>query len=130
MSNEQATVDELFDRFSQCWATVGGTALGDYFTEDGTLINPFGEMAKGRGAVAALYGEYFGTILRGTTTAVTIDSMRMVGPDHAFVDGDQTILGPGGETVMAVHMSALLRRESGSWLFVDARPYTIATVPV
>jgi uncharacterized protein (TIGR02246 family) len=129
MSIEQAAVEGFFDRFTHSWGTEGGIALGEYFTEDGTLVNPFGERAEGRKAVAAMYGEYFGSILRGTTTTVKLDVVRPVGSDHAFIDGEQTIMGPEGETIMAVHLSALLRQESDGWRFVDSRPYTVAAMP-
>jgi uncharacterized protein (TIGR02246 family) len=129
MSNRQAAVEEFLDRFTRCWGTEGGAVLGDYFTEDGTLINPFGERAQGRKAVAAMYGDYFGSILHATTTSVKLDSVRVVGTDHAFVDAEQTIVGPGGDVIMAVHLSALLRRESDGWRFVDARPFTVAAIP-
>jgi len=129
MSNQQAAVEEFFDRFTRSWGADGGAALGDYYCEDGTLINPFGERAQGRTAVAAMYGDYFAGILSATTTSVKLDSVRMVGSDHAFVDAEQTIVGADGTTAMAVHLAALLRRDSEGWRFVDSRPYTVASIP-
>ncbi len=128
MSSDEAGVHELFDRFAMSWGAEGGAALGGYFTEDGTLINPFGELADGRAAVAAMYREYFGGMLEGTTTTIKLGAVRTVGPDLTFADGEQTIFGPAGNTVMSVHLSALLRRDSDGWRFVHSRPYTVAAI--
>lgn len=118
-----------FDRLTAAWKTNDGSAVAGCFTDDGSLINPFGQRADGRGAVAAMYTEYFGTILRGTTSTVNFGSARAVENNHAFADGEQTIYGADGKVVMAVHLSALLRREGDNWRFVDTRPYSYATPP-
>ena len=129
MSSDEAGVHELLNRFAEAWSTKGGGALGGYFSEDGTLINPFGELAAGRKAVAAMYGGYFDGMLQGTTTTIKVGTVRAVGADHAFVDAEQTIFGPAGDTILGLHLCGLLRRETDGWRFVDARPYTVATLP-
>jgi len=121
---DRALVDAFFRQVSDAWKSNDGGAFADLFTEDGSLINPFGERADGRTALATMYSQYFLTMLSGTTTSVTVGSVRPVGPDHAFVDGDQVITGPDGQVVLAVHLSALLRGDGDSWRFVDSRPYT------
>jgi uncharacterized protein (TIGR02246 family) len=119
----------MFDRVAAAWAANDGRAVADFFTEDGSLINPFGQRADGRAAVAAMYAEYFAGMLRGTTTAVDLTSVRAVGDDHAFADAEQTIHAPDGRVVLAVHLAALLRREGEDWRFVDSRPYAVAPAP-
>src|SRR5262249_22316011 len=92
-------VDQLastFDRMAEAWAANDGGAVAAFFTDDASLINPFGQRADGRAAVAAMYAEYFGGMLGGTTTTVDVGSVRPVGADHAFVDAEQTITGPDG----------------------------------
>jgi uncharacterized protein (TIGR02246 family) len=129
MAVDRASVKTFFRGLADAWKTNDGGALAECFVEDGSLINPFGERADGRPAVAAMYAEYFKGLLSGTTTEVTVQTVRPVGADHAFVDGEQTIDGPDGETVLAVHVSALLRREHETWRMVDARPFTPAPSP-
>ncbi|MDQ1396873.1 MAG: hypothetical protein QOG64_2132 [Acidimicrobiaceae bacterium] len=125
----QDTVQAFFDRFADGWKTNDGAALANCFVEAGTLINPFGQRADGQNAIAAMYSEYFGGMLRDTSTTITLATVRLVETDHAFADGEQTILSATGEVVLVAHMAALLRRDGGSWLFVDARPYTVPTAP-
>jgi uncharacterized protein (TIGR02246 family) len=122
-------VTASLDRFCAAWKTNDGASLGSHFVEDGSLINPFGERADGRAAVSAMYTQYFGTVLRGTTTRFQPASIRPVAADHAFVDGRQTIVGADGQVVMDVHLSALLRRSGDSWQFVDSRPFNYTPVP-
>jgi uncharacterized protein (TIGR02246 family) len=129
MSARFDQLSSAYDRYATAWATNDGATVADCFVEDGTLINPFGERAEGRAAIAALYAEYFGGMLRGTTTSFELDSVRPIERDHAFADGTQTIYGPDGSVVLAVHLAALLRRDGDDWRFVDGRPYTYAAVP-
>ncbi len=120
-------VESAFDGFAAAWKTNDGSAVANAFTDDGSLINPFGQRADGRSAIAAMYAEYFGGMLGGTSTTCQLTHARAVGDNHAFADGDQAIYGPDGTVVLAFHLCALLRRAGGTWRFVDSRPYAFAT---
>jgi len=124
-----ATVEEFFGLFADAWKTNNGASVGRFFVEDGALINPFGQRADGRAAIDAMYGQYFGGMLRGTSTAFKLESVRLVEADHAFADGEQTISAASGEVVLVAHLAALLRRDGDSWRFVESRPYTFPTIP-
>lgn len=128
-STTQETVQEFLQVFADAWRTNDGAQLASFFTEDGSIVNPFGERADGNQAVAAMYSEYFGSLLRGTSTTIDHVSVRAVEANHAFVDGQQTISASGGEVVMTVHLAALLRRSGQSWQFADARPYAFPALP-
>jgi uncharacterized protein (TIGR02246 family) len=129
MGQDPDTVEEFFSLVADAWKTNDGAAVASYFVEDGSLINPFGQRADGRDSIAGMYTEYFGGMLQGTSTDVKLTSVRVVENTHAFVDGEQSIYGSGGEVVLVVHLAALLRRDGDSWRFVDARPYSAAAPP-
>jgi len=129
MSSQVDQVRSSLERFCAAWKTNDGPAVAALFVEEGTLINPFGERADGRTAVAAMYSEYFAGLLSGSSTTIDLASVRAVEDDHAFADGEQTIYASSGEIVLAAHIAALLRRDGEDWRFVDARPYILATVP-
>jgi uncharacterized protein (TIGR02246 family) len=129
MSAALDQVKSTLEDFAAAWKANDGDAVTSFYVEDGALINPFGERADGRAALAAMYSDYFGGMLRGTSTTVNLSSVRRIENDHAFADGEQTITAPDGSTVLQVHIAALMRREDDGWRFVDARPYTFATVP-
>jgi uncharacterized protein (TIGR02246 family) len=129
MSPLSDQVQATFDHSTAAWKANDGAALATSFTDDGSLINPFGQRADGRSAIAAMYAEYFGGMLRGSSTAFTLTSVRAVETTHAFADGEQTISGPDGTVILAVHLSALLRRDGDTWRWVDVRPYAFASPP-
>lgn len=129
MSAHPEHIKSMLDRFSDAWKTNDGATVASFFVEEGTLINPFGHRADGRTTIAALYSEYFGGLLRGTSTTITLGSVRGVEDSHAFADCEQTIHAADGNVVLAVHIAALLRNDGAGWQFVDARPYTFAAMP-
>jgi uncharacterized protein (TIGR02246 family) len=119
-------VKSSIDRFCVAWNSHDGATLAGFFVTDGSLINPFGERADGRDAVGAMYSEYFGGMLRDTSTTFNLASVRDIEQDHAFADGEQTINAADGSVLLVVHVASLMRRESGEWHFVDSRPYAFA----
>jgi uncharacterized protein (TIGR02246 family) len=122
-------VHEFLELFAGAWNNNDGATVARFFSEDGSLINPFGQHAVGRAAVATMYTEYFGGMLRGTTTTFNHLSVRGIEVGHAFIDSEQLITASTGEIVLVAHVAALLRRHGDSWLFVDARPYTFPAIP-
>jgi uncharacterized protein (TIGR02246 family) len=129
MAADRESIASFFEQISDAWKTNNGDILADCFTEDASLINPFGERADGRTAVGAMYSTYFQGLLAGTTSSIAVQSVRAVGDDHALVDVDQTITGADGAVVMDVHLAALLRRDGDGWRLVDARPCLFPPVP-
>jgi uncharacterized protein (TIGR02246 family) len=126
MSQDLQSIERFLERFADVWKTNDGNTVGELFVADGSLVNPFGQRADGRNDIATMYSEYFTGMLQGTTTTATLSHVRPAGPDHAFIDAEQTILGPDGSLLLAVHLAALLCREDHSWQFVDSRPYAYA----
>jgi len=122
-------VSALYARLADTWKANDGAAFARNFTEDGSLINPFGERADGRAALTAMYTEYFGGMLHGTTTTIELTNLRSVGPDHALADSDQKVYAPNGDVILALHVTNLLRREGDEWRLVDSRPYAFAAPP-
>ena len=126
MSAQPDQIQSMFERFSDAWKANDEGAVAGFFTEDGSLINPFGQRADGRATIAVMYGEYFTGMLKGTTTTIKLTSVRAVHDDHAFADTEQQIFGPDAQVLLALHLTALLRRERDGWLIVDGRPYAFA----
>jgi uncharacterized protein (TIGR02246 family) len=127
-----APLDEIgatLDLFAAAWKTNDGSAVSRFFTDDGTLVNPFGQRANGREAVTAMYSEYFDGMLAGTSTTINLATVRALDDGRAFIDGEQTILAADGSQILAMHLAALLQREGDRWKFVDARPYMYTAAP-
>jgi uncharacterized protein (TIGR02246 family) len=133
VSNEQGTAESsvtaFFGKLAGTWKTNDGAAFAGLFTEDGSLINPFGERADGQAALTAMYTEYFGGMLHGSTTSITLTTLRAIEDDHAFVDADQLIYSATGDVILALHVVNLLKRQDGEWRLVDSRPYAFPPPP-
>jgi uncharacterized protein (TIGR02246 family) len=122
-------IKAMFDGFAAAWKTNDAAAVAGFFTDDGSLVNPFGERADGRAAVEAMYAKNFQGLLRGSSTTIALSGVRVVETQHALADGDQIVYGSDGGVLFPLHCAVLLRRESGGWRIVDARPYVVATRP-
>jgi uncharacterized protein (TIGR02246 family) len=129
VASETDSAHKFLDSFAESWSSNDGSTLGELFTEDGSLVNPFGERADGQEAIAAMYSGYFAGMLAGTSTTIEVETIRPVGDSHALVDAEQAITTPDGGVVLVVHLTALLRRDGEEWRFVDSRPYTPASAP-
>lgn len=129
MGSPDSSIVAFHDKLAAAWSANDGTAFAAFFAEDGSLINPFGERADGRAALTAMYSEYFGGMLKGTTTSISVTHVRPVGPDHAFADAEQTIYAANGDVLMALHVVNLLRRDGDDWRLVDSRPYAFPAPP-
>lgn len=129
MGSPENSVVAIHDKLAAAWSANDGPAFAAFYTEDGSLINPFGERADGREAMTAMYSEYFGGMLKGTTTSISLTQSRPVGPDHAFADAEQTIYASNGDVLMALHVVNLLCKEGDNWRLVDSRPYAFLPPP-
>ncbi len=129
MGSPDSSIVAFHDKLAAAWRANDGAAFAAFFTEDGSLINPFGERADGRGALTAMYSEYFGGMLKGTTTSISVSQLRPVEPGHAFADAEQTIYAANGDVLMALHVVNLLRRDGDDWRLVDSRPYAFPPPP-
>ena len=129
MTAAEESVAAFYAKVAASWGDNDGAAFADFFTKDGSLINPFGERADGRDALRAMYSEYFAGMLKGTTTSVRLTHLRPVEPGHALADSEQTVYAPNGEVVLALHVVNLLRREDDDWRLVDSRPYAFSPPP-
>lgn len=124
-----SSVAAFFDELSAVWKSNDGAAAAALFTEDGSLINPFGERADGRAALAAMYTDYFGGMLQGTTTSVDVARVRAIGSDLAVADAEQTVFAASGDVVLNLHVVNVLRRDGDDWRLLDSRPYAFSVPP-
>ena len=125
-------IQTLLDSTVTHWSHNDSDGLGSLFAPDASLINPFGQRADGRDAVAAMYRSFFavGMLLHRSTTMIDLESVRMSGEDSAFLDATQHLYRPDGDTLLVLHLTALIRRIDGTWYYSDARPYQPVPAPI
>ncbi|GIV80635.1 MAG: hypothetical protein KatS3mg050_5029 [Litorilinea sp.] len=131
---ERQAIQALFDRFSTAWDQADVAAMSQTYAADGVLWDPFNQRAAGREAIARQFEATLTTILAGSHTAFTVEHVRFLKPDVAFIDATQTvsnIKGPDGAPVpdAVFHLVATVVKVGGHWRFVDVRPYVFLPLP-
>ncbi len=131
---EEEAIKSLFVKFSDGWNKQDGMAMAATYAEDASLIDPMGEEARGREAIANLLNKAVSVFLRESKSDHTVNHIRFLTPDVAFVDATQTVTGalsPDGKTMpdATLHVAVLLLKKDNNWWFVDARPYQFMTPP-
>lgn len=118
--------NEAFNRFDT-------KQVAAYWAEDGTLLSPSGELGSGRSGVEATYRHDCETILQGTSSTFSIESVRRLGNDLALMDCEHELRNarmPNGSTgTMRLHVVMLAKRSGTGWLWLDARPYAFIQPP-
>lgn len=129
-----AAIKARCDAFAAAWNQHDARAMAACWTPDGDLIDPFGASARGRANIEKFFqGEHTG-VMRPTTYTITKQAVRMLGDDVAVADWDCHITGlkaaDGSDAPrLDHHVTIVLAREAGEWLFVAARPVIYAPKP-
>jgi uncharacterized protein (TIGR02246 family) len=118
-------VEALFIELCKAWNDGDTSGIAATFAPDGRLVDPLGDEWDGRDAVATAYREYFKTLLAGTTTEITIASVRELAPGLAIVDAWQTFSGP----LPRMHVTAVVRTDGDNARVVECRPYILLELP-
>jgi uncharacterized protein (TIGR02246 family) len=134
MGGDEEGVKAAFERFSQAWAAGDAKARAMVFTNDGSIINPFGKEAWGRAEIIKLFEEENATIAKGTTHTFDNFKITFVLPNLALVDCDGTISGiktPAGDAApdQKVHVFAVAVKRGKDWQCRYARPTIFAPMP-
>ncbi len=130
---DEAAIQKVWQQFSATWAR-DPHARAALWTEDASLINPFGVKAQGRAAIEKLFENEDATFAKGTTHTFSDFSFRFLTPTLAEVDATgevNGIKGADGATLppMRLHVFTIFRKSGGAWRIQDARPYVVAPPP-
>ena len=119
----RATAEDFIKAFNDADAK----AVGSVWAEDAEYTDEAGQSHHGRAAIETLYAGLFKEH-PGATMAVTIESIRFLGPDIAVEKGIAKLKAPAGDTSAARYTVVHARRE-GKWIMVDCRdaPYVPAS---
>jgi uncharacterized protein (TIGR02246 family) len=122
-------LEARFREFEKAFGAKDADKIGAMFVPDAAFINPRGERTEGREQVTALFRKDFDTVLKGVTkTKLTIQHVRLVTPELAFVDFQQELSGgsppPGAPNPWIAHGVVLLTKQGGGdWMAMELRPY-------
>lgn len=119
-------IREQYRLFTEAWNRHDTDAIGKMWIPEGDHLEPDGRGVRGQASVAALFKEQHATVFQKTTLALEIDSVWLVTPDVALVDGTYAIDGivaPDGKPVPKRdgHLTSILVRKDGKWWIAGSR---------
>ncbi len=109
------------------WTTHDPQRLAGFWTVDGDLINPFGQVANGHDEIEKLMREEQAGRLKDSTYELKVDSVHLVKPDVAVVDWTgvmHNMRGADGKMLPSQqhHVTVVCVKQDGQWMFASARP--------
>ena len=123
---QEPEVQKTVAEFARTWEQRNAAALARFYAEDADVVGGAGLPVRGRAAIARLHQMEFGMVPKDSTLSLHVQNVRMIPPDHAFVDGTYQVSpqGPGSHTEMGMWGSytMLLHKENEGWLIVAFRP--------
>lgn len=118
-SQDDAAIRDLVGRYVAAREARDRDAIAALFTADADQLVSSGEWRRGLDAVVA--GTLASSASTGGTRAITIEVVRMLGPDVAVADGRYEISGLAGGAVRQMWTSFLVVRQDGAWRICGIR---------
>jgi uncharacterized protein (TIGR02246 family) len=133
-ADEQQEIKNCVNDFKSAWDKDDAKAMSMVWTEDATLINPFGRVAKGREEMEKVFVDEHSSIFKNTKYQVDEMTIQMISPDTALVDLSSKITGmkgpDGSDKPDFVHHVAMVFVKKGDhWMGAAARPYQFSSKP-
>ena len=109
----EAEISDVVRRYVEAREKRDPKAIEAVFTAEADQLVSSGEWRRGRDAVVK------GTLASSTANAgsrtITVETVRMLGPDHAIADGRYEIGGVAGVPTRRMWTTFVLVRQNGEW---------------
>ncbi len=105
-------LEELVRRYEETWQSHSAERLAEYFAEDADMIAGIQPRISGRAAIENWWNTYFSRIDSGRELSISIESLRVLGPDVALLNVDTTTGGTHSEKKELLED----RRARGTWI--------------
>ncbi len=134
MQPDIAAIERRLGDFVAAWNRHDTVQMASVWHDDGDLINPFGQIAKGRSQVQALFRDEHSGPMKTCNHQLAINSVRLASQDIAIVDGECTLTGlrdSAGKELPTYkpHVHFVLCKRDGQWGVLSARAYAVSSRP-
>jgi uncharacterized protein (TIGR02246 family) len=134
LAQDEAAIRKAAADFVAAWNRHDAKAMAARFAEDGDIINPSAQAARGRAEIEKLFAGEQTTVMKGSTYVLAKADVRLLGPTTAVADweGDITgMQGPQGEALPPFkhHVTIVYVKKGAEWLAAVARPYAFLPPP-
>lgn len=134
-AHDEASIRAVEAAYDAAWHDRNLEALVACLTEDAVLVNPFGDVARGRTQIRQMLGEVLAGPAKGSRHTSVVFRVGFITESVAIVDGQAMIEGlpPGGDwtTSRVTHrFTDVLVRENVAWKISQVRacPF-VAEIP-
>ena len=125
---DEKAIRATADDFVKAFNAADAKAVAALWAPDAEYTDESGESFQGRAAIERLYADLFKQRL-GAVMTVTIESIRLLGPDVALEKGVARVKSPGGLADTAARYTVVHSKRKGKWSMVLGRdaPYVPAS---
>jgi len=113
---DEAAIRELSKAHASAWNSGDAAKAAAVYADDGVFVNVRGMVTTGRAAIEKSLAADLSGELKGSTFAVTMDTIRFIRSDMALVNGTTNITGgalpPEG---LKGHYLAVATKQGGAW---------------
>jgi len=121
---DEKAVGKIAVDWTDAWNRHDAEGMANLFSVRGDMINPMGDVAKGRPQILKLFqGEHAGR-LKQSKMALTCEPARFFDANVAAVDCDSAlegIAGPEAPAMLHGHVTAVVLRDGDRWSIVSFR---------
>lgn len=113
--------------FVEAWNTHDPKKMADFWADDASLITPWAKAFQGKDAIEKHFIQEQSDKMKNSTVKITVDNIRLIDSDTAFVDASLTITDMQIADIPAAplndHAIFLLVKKDNKWKILIARPY-------
>jgi uncharacterized protein (TIGR02246 family) len=120
VNTPEATIRKAAVEYVTAFNKANAKDIATLWTRDGDYVNEAGTRFVGREAIQAEYETFFQQ-RPGATIQVTVDSVRLLGPDSAIEDGRAVVTSHLFETPATSRYVAIHVRKEGTWRLASVR---------
>ena len=126
-SQQDSEVRQRIADFSAAWSRHDGNAMGQFFADEGSLIDPWGREARGMQEVQQFFTELHSTGGKHSRNQLTVSHIDWLKSDVCVVDCEGELTGmtdPKGNELPPTmhHLTLTMTKQGGTWLIAAARP--------
>ncbi len=111
---DEAAIGQLLKDIESAWNQADGYAFARVFTEDSEFRSLWGDKAHGREAIGQAHQHLFDGPLRGSSLELTVESIRFIRPDVAYVEMINRMKHPSNPFPYSI-AALLLVKTNGEW---------------
>lgn len=121
--------EDFVGRYEETWQSHDAERLADFFAEDADMIMGIQPIIAGRAAIQAWWDGYFSRLDSGRVISISVESIRVLGPDVVLLNVETTTGGTHSETdeTLESRMARgtwVVTRSGGDWRIAALRAHS------